>query len=67
MNKPNHISESLVTIFWAKTLKFFDEDPGDSGIEKFGSGMEKIRIKDKRPGSTTLLPHVEKKGKDRVQ
>jgi hypothetical protein len=35
-------------------------------MEKFGSGMEKIRIKDKRPGSTILLPHIEKKGKERV-
>jgi hypothetical protein len=32
-----------------------------------GSGMEKIRIRDKHPGSTTLLPHIEKKGKERVQ
>jgi hypothetical protein len=42
MNNPNHISaESIETIFWVKRLKFFDADPG-SGIEKFGSGMEKI-------------------------
>ncbi len=34
MNKPDHISESLGTIFWVKILKFFDADPG--------SGMEKI-------------------------
>jgi hypothetical protein len=26
----------------------------DSGWEKFGSGMEKIRIRDKHPGSATL-------------
>jgi hypothetical protein len=38
MNDPDHISESLETIFWAKILKFFDADPG--------SGMEKIGIRD---------------------
>ncbi len=38
MNNPNHISESLETIFWIKILKFFDADPG--------SGMEKIGIRD---------------------
>jgi hypothetical protein len=34
MNKPDHISESLETILWAKILKFFDADPG---LKKFGS------------------------------
>ncbi len=40
MNNPDHISESLETIFWVKkiVLKFFDADPG--------SEMEKIRIQD---------------------
>ncbi len=37
MNKPDHIFESLETIFWVKILKFFDADQG--------SGMEKIRIR----------------------
>jgi hypothetical protein len=57
MNNPDHISKSLETIFWVKILKFF----------LFGSGMEKIQIRDgkksdlgseirkKLPGSTTLL------------
>ncbi len=27
MNNPDHISESLETIFWVKILKFFDADP----------------------------------------
>jgi hypothetical protein len=33
INNPDHISESLQTIFWVKILKFFyaDPDPG-SGI-----------------------------------
>ncbi len=42
MTTPDHISESLETIFWVKILKFFDADPV-SWMEKFGSGMEKIR------------------------
>ncbi len=54
MNNPVHISESLETIFWVKILTFFDADPG-SGVEKFGFGMEKIRIRDKHPGSAILL------------
>jgi hypothetical protein len=38
MNNPDHISESLETIFWVKILlKFFDAD--------LRSGMEKIRIR----------------------
>jgi hypothetical protein len=47
---PDHISETLETIFWVKILKFFDADPG-SGIFftlDLGSGMEKIRIRDPR-------------------
>jgi hypothetical protein len=40
MNIPDHISESLETIFWVKILKFFDEDTG--------SGMGKIRIRDRK-------------------
>jgi hypothetical protein len=38
MNNPNHIFESLETIFWIKILNFFDADPG--------SRMEEIRIRD---------------------
>jgi hypothetical protein len=37
MNNPDHISESLETIFWVKILKFFDADPG---WKKFGSGRD---------------------------
>ncbi len=46
MNNPDHISESLETIFWVKILIFFDVDPG--------SVIEKIRIRDKHPVSATL-------------
>jgi hypothetical protein len=31
MNNSDHISESLITIFWVKILQLFDADPG-SGI-----------------------------------
>jgi hypothetical protein len=39
INNPDHISESLETIFCVKILKFFDADPG---WKKFESGI-KIR------------------------
>jgi hypothetical protein len=45
MNNPDHISESLKTIFWVKILKFFDAD----------QRCKKIRIRDKHPGSATLM------------
>jgi hypothetical protein len=35
-----------------KILKFFDVDPV---WRQFGSGMEKSRIRDKHPGSATLV------------
>jgi hypothetical protein len=59
MNNPDNISESLETIFWVKILKFFDADRGwkkfgSGGWTNSGSGMEKIRIRDKHPGSATL-------------
>jgi hypothetical protein len=38
--KSDLISESLETIFGVNILKFFDADPG--------TGMEKIRIRDKQ-------------------
>jgi hypothetical protein len=48
-NMPDHISESLETIFWVKIVKFFDADPGI--FFDPGAGMEKIR--DKYPGCAT--------------
>jgi hypothetical protein len=49
MNNPDHISESLKTIFCVKKPKFFDAD--------LGSEMEKIRIRDPewKFGSASLL------------
>jgi hypothetical protein len=43
MNNKDNISESLETIIWVKILKFFDANPG------------KIQIRDKHPGSATLI------------
>jgi hypothetical protein len=51
MNNLGHISKSLETIFYVKILNF-DLDPG---WKKFGSGMEKFRIRDKHPESATLI------------
>jgi hypothetical protein len=51
MNDQHHITKSLETIFWVRILKFFDADPG-SGMQNTydpGSGLEKIRIRDKHP------------------
>jgi hypothetical protein len=41
MNNPDHVSKSLETIFG---LKYFNADP-ESGMENFGSGMRKRRIR----------------------
>ncbi len=64
MNIPDHISESLETIFGVKILKFYDADPGWKKFgsvfstplwKKFGSGTW-----DNHPGSTTLHDNVRK-------
>jgi hypothetical protein len=60
MNILDHISESLETVFGVKILTFFDAD-ADPGIFLTldpRSGMEKIRIRDKHPGSATLSVSV---------
>jgi hypothetical protein len=54
MNIPDHIFESLETIFWVIILKFFATDVNPVIFDQ-GSGMEKIRIRDK--GSATLSRH----------
>jgi hypothetical protein len=51
MNNPDHISESLKTIFWVKILKFFDVDPG---WKKFGCGIRDGKKSD--PGSGINIP-----------
>ncbi len=49
INIPDHISKSLVAIFWVKIMKFLLCVRG-SGMEKLGS-----RIPDKHPGSATVV------------
>jgi hypothetical protein len=55
MNNPDHISESLEQILG---LKYFNSlmriRVQDGKNSDAGSGMEKIRIRDKHPGSATL-------------
>jgi hypothetical protein len=53
MNIPDHISESLATIFWVKNTYIFGCGSG-SGIENFVSG-----IRDKHPGSAPQGYEVE--------
>jgi hypothetical protein len=57
MKNLDHISQSLETIFWVKILTFFDTSR-DPGWKKFGYGMGKNCIRDKHPGSATLLGSV---------
>jgi hypothetical protein len=46
-----------------KILKFFDADADPGILIDPGSGMEKIRHRDKHPGSATLVPVVHIKAK----
>jgi hypothetical protein len=54
MNNPDHISESLKTIFLVKIIKFFDMDPG-SGMEKFGYWIRDGKNSD--PGARINIPN----------
>jgi hypothetical protein len=56
MNILDHIFESLEQNVWVKILKLFDAvaDPGIFLNLGPGSGMRKIRIRDKLPGTATL-------------
>jgi hypothetical protein len=40
MNIPDHISESIETIFWVKILKFFDAYPDSESGYLFDPGSE---------------------------
>ncbi len=51
-NIPDHISESLETIFRVKILELFDADPG---IFLTLDPEWEIRIRDKHPGFATLV------------
>jgi hypothetical protein len=56
MNNPDHISDSLETIFGLKYLNSLMRIRDPRWEKKFGSGMEKFRYgnRDKHPGSATL-------------
>ncbi len=54
MNNPDHNSESLESVFWVKLLKSLLRIRDGKNLNP-GSGMEKIRFRDKHPGSTTQL------------
>jgi hypothetical protein len=54
MNNPDHIFKSLKTIFLVSLTWSLDPEG-----KKFGSGMEKSRIRDKHPGSATLIVIVQ--------
>ncbi len=57
MNIPDHISESLETIFWVKILKFFDADTDPESFWPWiRNGKTRSWIQDKHPGSATLTP-----------
>jgi hypothetical protein len=53
MNNPDHIFQSLETIFWVKILEFFDADPG---WRQFGSGIRDGKTKKSYSGSGINIP-----------
>jgi hypothetical protein len=56
INNPDHVSESLKTVFWVKILKFFDAELG-SGTEKILIRDGKFRIRD--PQHCFLSRHLQ--------
>ncbi len=62
MNIPDHISESLETVFWAEILKFFAADPNPGIFQTLDPGSGNLfdpeSGRDKHPGSATLLEVV---------
>jgi hypothetical protein len=52
MNIPDHISESLETVFLVKILKFFDSDPDP------GSGIFLTLDLDSDPGSEVNIARI---------
>ncbi len=55
MDNPDHISESLETIFLVKILKVFDADQGAEMVKIQIRYGKKTRIRDKHPRSATLI------------
>jgi hypothetical protein len=66
MTIPDHNFKSLKTIVWVKILKFFNADP-DPGILDPGSGMGKIRIRDKHPDPKTLILTCDSKSNSKIR
>jgi hypothetical protein len=58
MNTWYHMSESLENFFWVKIRRFFESGCGSGNLFYPGSGMENIRIRDKHPGSATLVAKI---------
>jgi hypothetical protein len=58
MNNPDHFPESLETIFVIFGVKYFNSFYANPEWKKFGSGMEKIPIRVKHPGSETLVSQL---------
>jgi hypothetical protein len=56
MHTPDHITESLETIFWVKILKFFDvdADPGSGNLFDPGSGIRDGKNPDPGSGITRI-------------
>ncbi len=46
MNIPDHISDSLETIFWIRNTKFFDPDLGSGNLFDLNTGWRNYRIRD---------------------
>jgi hypothetical protein len=66
---PDHIPESLETVFGLKILKLFDADPESFdpvSLSRIWDGKIRIGIRDKHPGSATLIIKNQKKQKNNV-
>ncbi len=55
MKNPDHISESLETIFWIKILKFFDADPDPELFWPWIREPEWVKNQDPDSGWTTRV------------
>jgi hypothetical protein len=59
MSNPDHISESLETIFWVKILKFFDADPDLQHCQKDWHIATNNKHKNKDCQLALTPPHVQ--------
>ncbi len=65
MSNPDHISESLQTIFWVKILKILCCGSRIRDGKNSDPGWKKIRIRNKHPGSATLARNLPYGGEER--